>query len=385
MPGLEKVEVAAPSKEVEPEQPRITMSWEEAVHERMVCFAEGVAAGWYAEVAAPSAGSSAQLVTRDSKLDDVAFLDREDLAASLGMPEEVSAALLDKMRVLSEVSHAAVLGAEKSKRATLPLARRWDLFQPVTCFSLEYSGQWKEGLAAFDARPFRGTDEQRQFVRLRRLFAERREAFEAHWMQLSEAAQRDALFRAAPLPLDETDESFPVARVLLPGIAVVNLMGAGLMQLFRQRVSAKFSKVALAELAHAKTIAAQFPEAFVGKLYSLERRRFVSAAKVSPEVAATLLDGRLYSLYLAKMCSVQALLLALLENRDREIELARLSRRKKQTLCDACGVFSAKLLVCSRCKNRKFCSATCQRADWKDHKNKCGAAMPFSFPNPEEE
>jgi hypothetical protein len=162
-------------------------------------------------------------------------------------------------------------------------------------------------------------------------------------------------------------------------------MGAGLIELFRQRVSAKFSKVAAAELAHARTIAAQFPTAFPGKLYSLERRRFVSASKVSPEVAATLLDGRLYGLYLAKMCSVQSLLLALLENRDKEIELARLRRRKKQTLCDVCGVYSAKLLVCSRCRNRKFCSAACQRADWKEHASKCGAAMPFSFATPEEE
>jgi hypothetical protein len=183
----------------------------------------------------------------------------------------------------------------------------------------------------------------------------------------------------------ETDESFKASHALLPGIAVVNLMGGGLMQLFRQRVSAKFSKVSAAELAHARTIAAQFRPAFAGKLYSLERRKFVSASKVPPEAAAALLDGRLYSLYLAKMCSVQGLLLALLENRDKELEAARLSRRKKQTLCDTCGVYSAKLLVCSRCRNRKFCSAACQRADWKEHASKCGAAMPFSFSNPEEE
>src|SRR6201747_2343111 len=100
-------------------------------------------------------------------MDDVAFLDKEDLAAVLGMPDEVSAALLDKMRVLSEVSHAAVVAAEKKNLPTLTLAARWDLFRPVTCFSLEFCGQWKDGIASFDATPFRGVDEQRQFALLR--------------------------------------------------------------------------------------------------------------------------------------------------------------------------------------------------------------------------
>lgn len=45
------------------------------------------------------------------------------------------------------------------------------------------------------------------------------------------------------------------------------------------------------------------------------------------------------------------------------------------SVCGACGA-SAKpngsaLLTCSECKKRHYCSAQCQKEEWKDHKNMC--------------
>ena len=37
------------------------------------------------------------------------------------------------------------------------------------------------------------------------------------------------------------------------------------------------------------------------------------------------------------------------------------------------------LKVCSRCKARKFCSVTCQRADWPTHSKVCGTGIALRF------
>ncbi len=387
MPGLERVEVPAPAAAMpQPqEHPKITMAWDEAVHERLVCFAEGVVGGWYAEATGAAGTATAFQVTRDSVLESVAFLDREDLVKAVALPDALTTAVMDKMRVLSEVSHSIVQTLEKDKRITLLLATRGDLYRPITCFSLEFSGnmQGKENL--LDPGRYDGVDEMKQFAALRRAYTEKGSAFERYWMKLTEAAQRDALFRAAPLSLDDSDETFPVCKTLLPGITVVNLMGAGLMHLFQQRVTSKFRIVAAAELQHAVTIVSQFADRYPGKLFSSERRKLVNAHKVPADVAAKLMQGRLYGVYHAKICSVQALLQALLDNRDKERERARLAKRRRQTLCDACGVFSAKLMLCSRCKSRRYCCAHCQKEDWKTHNNTCGVTALIKFATDEDD
>jgi hypothetical protein len=47
-------------------------------------------------------------------------------------------------------------------------------------------------------------------------------------------------------------------------------------------------------------------------------------------------------------------------------------------VCGACGVDSGagagNLLVCGKCKNRKFCSVKCQKNAWKTHKKLCEPA-----------
>ncbi|EPQ57659.1 hypothetical protein GLOTRDRAFT_128016 [Gloeophyllum trabeum ATCC 11539] len=44
--------------------------------------------------------------------------------------------------------------------------------------------------------------------------------------------------------------------------------------------------------------------------------------------------------------------------------------------CKACGgAGKPTLLVCGRCKATKYCSAACQRADWKEHKQVCHAGL----------
>lgn len=41
----------------------------------------------------------------------------------------------------------------------------------------------------------------------------------------------------------------------------------------------------------------------------------------------------------------------------------------KMNLCNKCAEVSK--LRCSKCKNVKYCSTECQKADWKNHKKKC--------------
>ena len=40
---------------------------------------------------------------------------------------------------------------------------------------------------------------------------------------------------------------------------------------------------------------------------------------------------------------------------------------------DACRKVAARtaMMRCSRCKGRAYCSASCQKADWKIHRNEC--------------
>ncbi len=55
-----------------------------------------------------------------------------------------------------------------------------------------------------------------------------------------------------------------------------------------------------------------------------------------------------------------------------------LSRRSRSTACSCCGAEAAqnggkKLQVCSTCRRKAYCSAACQRQDWKEggHKGSC--------------
>jgi hypothetical protein len=41
--------------------------------------------------------------------------------------------------------------------------------------------------------------------------------------------------------------------------------------------------------------------------------------------------------------------------------------------CASCGSFSETLLTCGRCLATRYCSAGCQRTDWKRHKTGCTA------------
>ncbi|GAQ90657.1 hypothetical protein KFL_006680060 [Klebsormidium nitens] len=44
-----------------------------------------------------------------------------------------------------------------------------------------------------------------------------------------------------------------------------------------------------------------------------------------------------------------------------------------QLPCDQCGALKSpgELKRCSRCKSARYCSAQCQRADWKEHRKTC--------------
>ncbi len=60
-----------------------------------------------------------------------------------------------------------------------------------------------------------------------------------------------------------------------------------------------------------------------------------------------------------------------------------LSRRPRSTACSCCGAEAAeggkKLQVCSTCHRKAYCSADCQRQDWKEggHKRSCRPRKDF--------
>lgn len=54
-----------------------------------------------------------------------------------------------------------------------------------------------------------------------------------------------------------------------------------------------------------------------------------------------------------------------------EVGCGKCGRAKKK----GANFSEGKLLVCSRCKKRKYCSVECQRADWKSHKEFCSSAQ----------
>ena len=53
-------------------------------------------------------------------------------------------------------------------------------------------------------------------------------------------------------------------------------------------------------------------------------------------------------------------------------ELADITSEKAwQNMCSVCGEEDVKTKRCSACKNIRYCSQKCQRADWKSHKKVC--------------
>jgi hypothetical protein len=54
-------------------------------------------------------------------------------------------------------------------------------------------------------------------------------------------------------------------------------------------------------------------------------------------------------------------------------------KRNKSNVCAGCDTDSGKggesLLVCSRCKDRKYCSLKCQKLHWKVQKKLCKPAI----------
>jgi len=48
-----------------------------------------------------------------------------------------------------------------------------------------------------------------------------------------------------------------------------------------------------------------------------------------------------------------------------------LFRRLPANMCGACGTENGKLRMCAACGVVRYCSPTCQKTDWKDHKTVC--------------
>jgi hypothetical protein len=174
------------------------------------------------------------------------------------------------------------------------------------------------------------------------------------------------LFRSAPIPLDDTDENFPVSLSLLPQICIVNLMGGNLVLLFNRRLN--YRNVFKDEMIHAEKISHLFVNRYPNKMFSITKRKVIKKPSINFS-SSGFIDGLIYGIIHAKFVSVNLFLLSILEQFDEEIEKKKQIQRKlKQTVCDVCGAFQLKLSVCSKCKNRRFCSTLCQKKDWPKHK-----------------
>jgi hypothetical protein len=50
---------------------------------------------------------------------------------------------------------------------------------------------------------------------------------------------------------------------------------------------------------------------------------------------------------------------------------AALAKTKNLSACLACGTVTEKLMQCSRCKVARYCSGSCQKSHWPEHKGQC--------------
>lgn len=320
-------------------------------------------------------------LSRDTRLENLGltYLDLEDASRALG--GLVSASDMDKFQIVGELGHAVVKVLEEQKKVVVPLTSLRS-FSPITIWSLEFTQQLESKDGLLD--PGRGYDRKydQLFARLRRLWREHGAEFRTFWKDRSQNDQKCDLFRASPMPLDETDESFPVSLAMLPKVTVSNLMGPHLFTFIQNRIAnKKYREVVASDLAHARSISSKFFNRFENKLFALEKRHFVSAEKHQP--SDSLLDGQVYGVFVAMISSVERMLISLLEGFLAEKERRAAAQPPKKSICDVCGLFQPKLLVCSKCKSRKFCSQDCQKKDWKTHKTTCvaGATLPLKFEN----
>lgn len=69
---------------------------------------------------------------------------------------------------------------------------------------------------------------------------------------------------------------------------------------------------------------------------------------------------------------------------DEKIKLTALTTTTTVcSLCNTCAeMLKEKLKVCSKCKTTHYCSAECQKADWKTHKLTCGNPSADTSSNP---
>ncbi len=153
-----------------------------------------------------------------------------------------------------------------------------------------------------------------------------------------------------------------------------------------QCFSVKYRHLVERELKRASALAQLFtcPDELVGQCMDMERRQFVVSpvGKAGPPHRSTrYVEGRVFAVYCTAMASVHALLLGLLNNwiADRAAVVRRVVEQQlqqqhdvaRERCCDVCGIVVAKLLQCSKCKGRRFCSRECQTADWPSHKKDC--------------
>lgn len=58
--------------------------------------------------------------------------------------------------------------------------------------------------------------------------------------------------------------------------------------------------------------------------------------------------------------------------KDINANMERLKQAKTSGVCGQCGSSQDGLMLCGRCKARKYCNPECQKQHWKTHKLVCG-------------
>lgn len=221
------------------------------------------------------------------------------------------------------------------------------------------------------------------FARLRRSYQELKRPFVFYWNSLSVAEQERLLFESALIPENANDTvEYPASLLLMPSMHVSGLVGQPLLDLLDSRATGDFRTICRGDMETARSVSSRFscPVQWDRKVVVLENRRIVEIKSHKDEArlrdqltTGQAVPGRLWAVYCALTGSLQGLLMTILDD-FRRFHFERSKKGKisaKHSLCDVCGTFQEKLQICSRCKNRWFCSKQCQTVDWPLHKKNC--------------
>jgi hypothetical protein len=359
---------------------------EEEVRERLysLCFScvKGYFSGVY-EVPEKVVLTGASRLREDLWLDDLGLEELTEFVNGKLNKSVCSVAQIEACQTFGDVVEIVISGVYSEYAGEVPEQLfPSDKMSIPSIWMREFRGQVKQQGPLIDVGAGYSKDDK-LFARLRRTYRELKRVFSFDWKAKSAAEQRQLLYQVAPLPASRSDPNFPAALLLVPEMNVAELQGEQLLELLEKRAVGDFGKLMQADLQRARAVYEHFacPEYWEKKIMMLETRREIEVKSHKDEArvrnqlqSGQAIKGRLWGIYSALAGSVQFFLLELLEHFKKR-HAASLKAKKinaKHSICDFCGEFGDKMMVCGRCKQRWYCSKNCQAKDWSSvHKKNC--------------